>query len=897
MGEMGSRGIGRTDGTNDRRFEPVDDDRRVPSPPVDEYGGRLDSLRRTEYPQLFEPTAVPNGLSEPVQLKTVFLDHAGSTLYAASHIRAHAEQMLSHIPANPHSRHAASQWTQAKIDHARDRLLAFFGTSARNYAVVFTANATAAIRIAGELTPVDPKGGVFCYTQESHTSVVGLRNMAAERGASVRPARFSEIREITAPQNTRACSLLAYPAQCNFSGERFPLDVADRIHDIYSKTPDHTEETHIPWWVLVDAAAYAATSPLALDTLDGGPDFVAVSMYKIFGAPTGLGALLIKRASVPFLSTSRRYFGGGTVAGLVYDRQWQSFRHDIESRMEDGTVNFQDIVSLHHALDAHASNYGSINRVSVHVNSVTRYAEHTVGALRHSNGLPLCRVYGHTEGSDYGPTLAFNVQDAQGRCVGYVEVERLAVIAGIALRAGRFCNPGASQKWLGLDADKIIEYTSLGFICGDDHDLVNGMPLGALRISFGAMTSKTDIDLFCSFLARHFKDYLLFASMCTASTDKKTSVGVAPEFTGHGYELTSKCSSQTLAASPPQIFSRPGSGDATVQDTLRVEIDQVVIYPVKSCHGWVVPKEMDWAVTRFGLRFDRSFIVMRENSTIPMQQKRYPNMALIQTRIDVERLVLVLEFPDLQPLEVSLLPENLALQGIESRVCGDAMKVSRILSDEISAWLSSALSVSCYLACDPRLLWASADPENDELTDSSSDTMPFSGSDNDGVEKGISSCTRRGNISFANESQILLVTQESAQQVEEWVAEESLSAENPHSETTSTGPMQYRPNIIVKSATNGPAGRALEPFEELQWTYMEFGLQRVFKVSGPCRRCQMISIDQNSAKTLKAPYSTLARRMRVGGKVVFGIYLDSTIDDDEREIVTVRSGMLLRASM
>ncbi|KAJ2844030.1 hypothetical protein GGI22_007012, partial [Coemansia erecta] len=285
----------RTDNTKDRHLEQLANDSHASSPQVDDYSGQLDTIRRTEYPQLYEPTPKSNGYSGTARLKTVFLDHAGSTLYAASHIRAHAEEMLSQIPANPHSRHAASQWTQAKIDHARDRLLAFFGTSAREYAVVFTANATAAIRMAGELTPMDANGGVFCYTQESHTSVVGLRNMAAERGIAVRPATFSQIHNITAPRNTRACSLLAYPAQCNFSGERFPLEVADEIYRAYEQTPDRDSEAHIPWWVLVDAAAYAATSPLALDSLRNGPDFVAVSMYKIFGAPTGLGVLLIRR--------------------------------------------------------------------------------------------------------------------------------------------------------------------------------------------------------------------------------------------------------------------------------------------------------------------------------------------------------------------------------------------------------------------------------------------------------------------------------------------------------------------------------------------------------------------------------------------------------------------------
>ena len=51
------------------------------------------------------------------------------------------------------------------------------------------------------------------------------------------------------------------------------------------------------WHILLDTAKAAATSPVNLPTLipDGGPDFAVVSFYKMFGAPTGLGALFVKK--------------------------------------------------------------------------------------------------------------------------------------------------------------------------------------------------------------------------------------------------------------------------------------------------------------------------------------------------------------------------------------------------------------------------------------------------------------------------------------------------------------------------------------------------------------------------------------------------------------------------
>ncbi|KAJ2159392.1 hypothetical protein GGF46_003056 [Coemansia sp. RSA 552] len=784
---------------------------------VDDYAGQLDSIRDKEYPHL----------------RPAFLDHAGSTVYAANHIRAYTEELLTNVPANPHSRHAQSQWTHAQIDQTRDRLLAFLGTSTSKYAAVFTANATAAIRLAAELTPLTADGSL-CYARESHTSVVGLRNIAADQGVRVRPVEFSDIEGLMRPEKSQGTSLVAYPAQCNFSGERFPLDVADKIASQFPSTTGH-----LPWWVLVDAAAYASSSPLNLDSLPVGPDFVALSMYKIFGAPTGLGVLLIRRSSVPYLR-QKRFFGGGTVAGLAFDRPWQVFRSDVEARLEDGTLNFHDIISLRHALDAHARIYGSIDSVARHTRSVTKYAVSQLRSLKHGGGQALCEIYGHAdEPQGSGPTVAFNVKGADGQYMGYIEVERLAVMAGISLRSGRFCNPGAAQRWLSLETSELIRHSSMGLVCGDDNDLVDGKPVGALRVSFGAMTSKRDVDILIEFLRGSFYNYSSVGSAIPAELDTNAERAPTP-------------------------------AESEAGGSLLVEVDRIVIYPVKSCHGWVIPGQRPWEITSHGLRFDRSFVIMRENGSVPMQQKRYPNMALIRPHVNVDESVLVLNAPDHPPLEISLLPQNLRLEGVASDVCSTRMQAMRVHSEEISSWLTSVLSVSCYLACEPRLL----EPGD------------------------IMACGSRGlqpKASFANQAQILMVTQESARQVEKWVNEDS-PPDVPTSRTQ-IGPLQYRPNIVVKALRGG--SRAIRPFEELSWAAVDIG-GAPFNVSGPCRRCQMISVDQDSASKLKEPYSTLARRARVDGKVVFGIYLDSAESRARpagKKRPTIRTGGVLNVAV
>jgi selenocysteine lyase/cysteine desulfurase len=72
------------------------------------------------------------------------------------------------------------------------------------------------------------------------------------------------------------------------------------------------------WDVLVDCAAFVPTSKLDLSIWK--PEFVPVSFYKMFGYPTGLGALIAKRTALAQLK--RPWFAGGTitVASVLGDK-------------------------------------------------------------------------------------------------------------------------------------------------------------------------------------------------------------------------------------------------------------------------------------------------------------------------------------------------------------------------------------------------------------------------------------------------------------------------------------------------------------------------------------------------------------------------------------------------
>lgn len=83
--------------------------------------------------------------------------------------------------------------------------------------------------------------------------------------------------------------MFIFPAQSNFNGRRYDLNLIERIqNNNLDGLPNQKQ-----WFVCVDAASYASTSTLSLRIWK--PDFVVISFYKLFGFPTGLGALLIKK--------------------------------------------------------------------------------------------------------------------------------------------------------------------------------------------------------------------------------------------------------------------------------------------------------------------------------------------------------------------------------------------------------------------------------------------------------------------------------------------------------------------------------------------------------------------------------------------------------------------------
>ncbi|XP_048526056.1 molybdenum cofactor sulfurase-like [Dendroctonus ponderosae] len=379
-----------------------------------------------------------------------YLDHAGATLYSEKQLANIFTDLSNNIYSNPHSH--SSEFTKDAVDIVRYKVLSFVKTSPDQYSVIFTSGATHALKLIGETFEFN--GGTLAYLEDNHTSVLGMRKFASNfRELKVEEAFnvLSNPADSNSELRNGKNGLFVYPAQSNFAGTKYPLSW---IKTVKCEALNHLFATPENWYTLLDAACFASTNQLDLHQYQ--PDFISISFYKIFGYPTGLGALLVKRSSENALT--KTYFGGGTVLMALSAQNVMIPKPIIYEQFEDGTISFLSISSLRHGFDILQTLNLTPDLISLHTFNVAKYTFANLMEMHHSNGTAVAELYHDTKFESVktqGSIINFNLKRPNGNHVGYSEVLHFANLNGVHLRTGCFCNPGACQKYLKLDPDKV----------------------------------------------------------------------------------------------------------------------------------------------------------------------------------------------------------------------------------------------------------------------------------------------------------------------------------------------------------------------------------------------------------------------------------------------------------
>lgn len=248
--------------------------------------------------------------------------------------------------------------------------------------------------------------------------------------------------------------------------------------------------------MLLDAAAFAPTNPLDLSRIT--PDFVTLSFYKMFGYPTGIGALVARRQALAVLR--RPWFAGGTIelASVQADR----FRFaGGATAFEDGTPDFLGLPAVTLGLDF----LESVGMGVVHdrVQSLTAWVLEQFQQLAHANGRPLVRLYGPWSTDHRGATLAFNLAAADGGILDHATVDARATAGRLSLRTGCFCNPGAGELAFGLsraDITTCLNRDPLGMTYEEFRSCIDPKAAGAVRASLGLASNFSDAWRLVNFL-------------------------------------------------------------------------------------------------------------------------------------------------------------------------------------------------------------------------------------------------------------------------------------------------------------------------------------------------------------------------------------------------------------
>jgi len=551
----------------------------------------------------------------------MYFDYAGCALPQYDTLRSSFNLLTTTTFTNPHSYSNPSSQELDYVTRCRETICALFNTTLEEYTPIFTANATSAIKMVGELINYNN----FYYTKANHNSVVNIRSLAISKDANVF-VLDDELRVLDTLHTSKtpqpvSYPLVAFPAECNFSGKKYPLSLINTCKETWGPNT----------LVLLDAAKYTSTSRLCLDVFK--PDFVPISLYKLVGYPTGLGVLMVKNTARD--AFHKIYFGGGTLDHNIADALISKPRDDFISRMEDGTIPFITIMEAYIALQSFIK---TLDEDEEHIHYMSQLFHDKLASLKHPNGNPLAVIYGWNDNRHTyrnGSIVTCNFLNEGGYFIGYKDVEHMLKNAGITVRVGCCCNPGACATYLQLTTEETIKHTKLGHKCWDNKELIDGRPTGAVRFSFGRQTTYDEITL-------------LVDTLCSLFI---TNVDVMMR----------------------DMFL---SNQSTLHEQSKVQIVDICLYPVKGCQPFHVKS---WNMTLTGLQYDRHFVVVDDKHRV----------VTLKANHNLGRLHPTIVFDD----------ENRASVVIRDSQSGESITVSCDKSlqveDDVHVWLTSVLRRSC----------------------------------------------------------------------------------------------------------------------------------------------------------------------------------------------------------
>lgn len=439
---------------------------------------QLDALRATDYARLDKTGHV-------------YLDFTGGGLYAESQLKMHFDLLAKSVLGNPHSNNPTSAAATELVESARHAVLEFFEADPEEYTVVFTPNASGALKLVGESYPFG-QGSRYLLTGDNHNSNNGERAMAGHLFPffckdlilipSCLSSRHPRIRTIA--RGNRHLHRLGSPSHANPHLDRhrptqlplpklpFTFRIPGAIKLFGSTTsvgmgrrrqstrlgrPSRLRRIRTHQQTLFCRSQTRLCSVELLQDVwvsDGSgrvdcaesefgeaqeavvcrwDDYDCVGQRRRLGMSERQLGLKCRKARSDFLSSL--CFAKSRIQSLA--SRLARLKHHLapgEAGFEDGTVSYLSLPAISIGL-SHLSSIG-MDAIHSRVECLTSYLLSSMLSLKHANGSSMCKVFGPRDMEMRGGTVAFYVTDVDGVVFDVGEVERMAGEQVISLRTG-----------------------------------------------------------------------------------------------------------------------------------------------------------------------------------------------------------------------------------------------------------------------------------------------------------------------------------------------------------------------------------------------------------------------------------------------------------------------------
>lgn len=251
-----------------------------------------------------------------------------------------------------------------------------------------------------------------------------------------------------------------------------------------------------------------------------------------------------------------------------------------------------------------------------------------------------------------GGIVAFNLIRSNGEDVGYMEVVNMAALFKIHLRTGCFCNPGACQRHLSLSTKEILQNYQAGYTCGGAADLINGKPTGAVRISFGYMSTIKDVQTVLLMITKCFIDEPCIRKFPQWWENREMGIhkNYRDFYNSNILDYSIPCITNN-EKTINNLQNKNESFDRNMNSinsnkinsrTNKCTLQRLFIYPIKSCGAYEIVDS--WNLNSKGLEYDREWMIMTSSGTC-LTQKHHTNLCLLKPVIFREQKIMKLTYP------------------------------------------------------------------------------------------------------------------------------------------------------------------------------------------------------------------------------------------------------------